>query len=1028
MTRISTLQLLRSLGYDFETYSEGEVKPEGTDIKFKDLFPELTLGRGRSREIAEKFLYSHQLESLRALESGRNLILISGTGSGKTEAWFFYAVKGRKTLVLYPTLALANDQIRRLQDYSKALGVNPQIIDAKRKELLASSLGSHGLREVLSSADLVITNPAFLMVDLKKLPTRGSYLKEFMSKLDLIVLDELDFYGPREVALLLSMLKMITLISGRSPQVTVLTATLSNPEDLAEYLSSINGRETSIVRGDPFRPRNDVFLILGKNLRSIWECLRAHSREILSLDVGDDIRRSLEDYGAFEKNAYKLIEIGRSLGLECPQPLLDPAEVISHYEMDEGVTVVFTNSIRSAENVKKRLINEFGVSRVASHHHLISRKEREEIEEAARSGELKILISPRTLSQGIDISKVIRIVHLGLPDNLREFKQREGRKGRREEVGWTETVIFPLYKWDRELLSRGTNAVRKWLELPIEVTIVNPRNKYSTLFEGLFKISTPQLRSQIREEEAELLSDLGLISHGELTERGKRVWDMMNFYEFGPPYGFKRILREGEELRYLEDIGHCDLVERFQPGCIDYGNDAIVVDFRRKGKIITGVLEEPFKYSTLYSFDPLAFALEEYERIKAEWGERADVIEDYHRGRVGSEVICVVDPPIRGFGLRTKVPNRVYWRVTSSKVRPVSIGRSTVLLRESKSLPIIAHTGGVYRDYTYGISLELDPSEDLTWLRIGLATLVLILRLSFRIPIDTLYYEVSNLGEKKLMLLHEPESAGLIEDLDWPMVARSIDLFEPDEISEILLMLIDEEAHYEFITRGLNWDLAKKFARRAVNYIMMKQKVPLVLNGKEFLIPKPSRANKVASLDCIRVDLTDSLSLGFIGIYDGEQSSVQLVVKEFFDATKPDLSLLESCINEGFCLVSWDFDSLLKDLHSINQKTISYILHGMKEEGKFFELKPIVQDFLGDEFVSLEDFSREVWGMSGSIKDVLMEFKRSSSDMERSRKTNWEIFTKYLTEKATKIIEERVKSIYLTFLALKDRLSDRELQ
>lgn len=1019
MTRISSSHLLRSLGYEFEVFSESEIKPSKASVRFRDLFPQLSHHEGKSREIAEKNLYSHQMETLSSLEKGMNVVLISGTGSGKTEAWFFYAARGKRALVLYPTLALANDQIRRLEEYSKALAINPHIIDARRRELLASKYGTKGLKGVLSLADLVITNPAFLMSDLKRAASRGSYLLSFIKRLDLIVLDELDFYGSREVALLISMIKIISLLSEGNPQIVVLTAALGNPDELADYLKTINGRETSVIRGDPFRPRNDTYLILGKNLKSVWECLGSHKDQILSADVGDDIRKSLGSYELFEKNVYKLVEVGRSLGIDCPQPLIDPAEVISHFERDDGVTIVFTNSIRSAENLRRRLVNEFGVTRVASHHHLISKREREEIEDAARSGELRILISPRTLSQGLDIGNVIRIVHLGLPDSLREFKQREGRKGRREGVGWTESLIFPLYKWDRELLSRGTDALTKWLKLPLEITLVNPRNKYSKLFEGMFKLLNPDLKRFLEEDEIKLLADLGLISQGELTERGKRVWEMMNFYEFGPPYGFKRILMEDGEQRYLEDIGNCDLVERFQPGCIDYGNDAIVVDFRRKGRIVTGVLEEPFNYSTIYSFDALAFMLEEYEKVKLEWGEVPDLIGDYYKGKVGSEVICVVDPPANGFGLRTKVPNRVYWKLASSKVKPISVGKTTVLLRESKSLPVIAPTGGVYRDYTYGISVELDPREELVWLRIGLATLMLVLRLLFRIPIGTFYYEVANLGEKKLLMMHEPESAGLIEDLDWLEVAKSIDLFEPDELSEIMMMLIDEEAHHELVTRGLDWDLARKFARRAVNYILMKQRVPFMIKGKVFMIPKPSRANKLLSIDCIRVDLGETLSIGFLGLYDGESMSIQTVTKEFFDSSRVDLSLIESCVNDGFYLVCWDLRSLLEDLSSLNQRTLCYIIQGLRDEGRVLELKAPVEEFLGINPVSLEDISRSFWGTSGSIKDLVVEAEKSSAEIDLRGTSGWERRAKYLREKATKIIEERVKSIYFTLLALR---------
>ncbi len=1009
------------LGYDYYHYSEEGIRPDRIDQAFRDISPSLSSYPGKAAEISGMKLYSHQAEALKSLEEGKNIILISGTGSGKTEAWFFYIPKGKKALAIYPTLALANDQIKRLEEYSKALNMKSRVIDAKRRTQFIKELGRSRLKEKISELDLLVTNPAFLMTDLKRIATKGSYLSDFLTKIDLLVIDEFDFYGPRELALLLSMMRIISLLTDKSPQFVILTATLGNPEDLAGSLTSINGRETAIIRGKQFRVRNDVYLILGKNIRKIWDIVQQHKEELLSLPIGEDLREAIKEYEKFESNVYRIVELLRSSGVSIPQPELDPAEIISHYSEDDGVTLVFTRGIRSAESLKRRLKTEFGLENVASHHHLVSKEEREEIEEAARRGGIKILISPRTLSQGLDIGTVIRVVHLGLPESIREFRQREGRKGRREELGWTETVIFPLYRWDRELLLRGVSAVKRWLSLPLEIALANPRNKYSVLFEGLYKFIYSRLRDQLTEDEVNLLKELDLISHGSLTRRGKRVWDSLNFYEFGPPYGFKRAIKEGENLRYLEDIGHCDLVERFQPGSIDYSNDSIVTDFLRRGRIITGILEEPFSYSTIYSFDPLAFVLEEYEKTKIDWGERADLVDDYYKGRLGSEVLCVVDPPVDGFGLRTKIPNRVYWKIISSKIRPIATKDKTFFIRESKSLPVIGPTGGIYRDYTYGLSVELEPDEDLTWLRIGLATLLLVLRVTMNIPVDTLAYDVSNIGDKKVMVIHEPKAAGLIKELDWVEVVKKIDSFEPDDLSEILMMLIDDQAHYELVTSGLRWDLAKKFARRAVEYILMRQRVPVILEGKEFLVPRPSRAHKVLSIDIANIPLSDSLTLGIISLYDGEDVTTKAVSKEFHEVESFDLKIIEKAVNSGFTLVCWNFESLLRDLNLLGQKAFIYVVQGLKSEGKIVELMPIVENFLGTSPISLEEISRSMWGMSRSLKEVVIEAKRSISRIEEEKDWNWQKYTRYLREKVEDILEERVKSIYLTFLALKDQ-------
>ena len=69
-------------------------------------------------------LHSHQENAVRAVHDGQNLVVCSGTGSGKTECFLIPIIDsllrnignpGVKVLLLYPMNALVNDQIRRLR-------------------------------------------------------------------------------------------------------------------------------------------------------------------------------------------------------------------------------------------------------------------------------------------------------------------------------------------------------------------------------------------------------------------------------------------------------------------------------------------------------------------------------------------------------------------------------------------------------------------------------------------------------------------------------------------------------------------------------------------------------------------------------------------------------------------------------------------------------------------------------------------------------------------------------------------------
>ena len=88
------------------------------------------LGTGSAALPTERPLYLHQQEALEKLNNQRNLIVATGTGSGKTECYLLpvldhllrereagtLAQPGVRALLLYPMNALANDQMKRIRD------------------------------------------------------------------------------------------------------------------------------------------------------------------------------------------------------------------------------------------------------------------------------------------------------------------------------------------------------------------------------------------------------------------------------------------------------------------------------------------------------------------------------------------------------------------------------------------------------------------------------------------------------------------------------------------------------------------------------------------------------------------------------------------------------------------------------------------------------------------------------------------------------------------------------------------------
>lgn len=78
---------------------------------------------------ADRQLYVHQVNAIRKAKAGKNYIVVTGTGSGKTECFLLPIINdileefeskgpsaGVRAMILYPMNALANDQLKRLRE------------------------------------------------------------------------------------------------------------------------------------------------------------------------------------------------------------------------------------------------------------------------------------------------------------------------------------------------------------------------------------------------------------------------------------------------------------------------------------------------------------------------------------------------------------------------------------------------------------------------------------------------------------------------------------------------------------------------------------------------------------------------------------------------------------------------------------------------------------------------------------------------------------------------------------------------
>lgn len=183
-------------------------------------------------------LYSHQAETAEAMGAGVNVIITTPTASGKTLAYtvpiFREMIRdpGATALFLYPTKALANDQLKVLREMEKATGIDarPAVYDGD-----TPASRRPGIRE---RSRIVLSNPHELH---QILPWHHKW-QAFLRNLQFMVLDEAHRYRGvlgSNMAFLIRRLRRIALSYGSDPRFVLSSATLANPLEFSERLTGL---------------------------------------------------------------------------------------------------------------------------------------------------------------------------------------------------------------------------------------------------------------------------------------------------------------------------------------------------------------------------------------------------------------------------------------------------------------------------------------------------------------------------------------------------------------------------------------------------------------------------------------------------------------------------------------------------------------------------------------------------------------------------------------------------------------------
>jgi DEAD/DEAH box helicase domain-containing protein len=197
-------------------------------------------------------LWTHQTQALRAFEAGANVVISTGTGSGKSLVFQAAALRtldqrpDSTVLVLYPLKALVADQLVSWRKIIKQAGYPDEAIGRIDGGVLPDERA-----KIMRTAQFIVATPdvihAWLMSNLAK-PEH----KRFLGRMKLLVIDEAHVFDSvfgSNFAYLFRRIAVAARMADRSDdpeplRVVAASATISNP---ANHLSALTGLQFETV-------------------------------------------------------------------------------------------------------------------------------------------------------------------------------------------------------------------------------------------------------------------------------------------------------------------------------------------------------------------------------------------------------------------------------------------------------------------------------------------------------------------------------------------------------------------------------------------------------------------------------------------------------------------------------------------------------------------------------------------------------------------------------------------------------------
>src|SRR5271166_3467331 len=335
-------------------------------------------------------LYTHQAAAAEAVRAGKSVVIVTPTASGKTLCYNLPVLNeilensDSRALYLFPTKALAQDQLAELYDLNQRLenrfGVFTYDGDTPTDARKAIREKSH----------IVLTNPDMLHTGILPHHTRWTRVLE---NLRYIVIDELHTYRGvfgSHLCNVLRRLQRIARFYGREPQFICCSATIANPGELASRLIEDNV-EVLAENGAPAAEKTFVF----------------YNPPVVNRALG--IRRSYINEASRVSQEFLKHDL--------------QTMVFANSRLHTEIILTYLQQANPQQPGKPETIRGYRGGYLPN--------ERREIERGLREGRIRGVVTTSAMELGIDVGSLDTVVMTGYPGTIAATWQRAGRAGRR---------------------------------------------------------------------------------------------------------------------------------------------------------------------------------------------------------------------------------------------------------------------------------------------------------------------------------------------------------------------------------------------------------------------------------------------------------------------------------------------------------------------------------------------------------------------------------------------------------------------